>query len=122
VVCADDLAHVFRVEPGRQRRRADEIAEHDRELAALCRHLARHDGRPNVRRRGSEVPDRFEQAFAVTERDAELLEVALGQLRQHLGVDFALAERGLILTQAKASQPTSEIHHRVLTGSGLMIL
>jgi hypothetical protein len=68
------------------------------------------------------APDGFEQAFAMTEGDAELLEVGLGQLRQYLGVDFALAESGLILTKAKASQPTSEVHHRILTGCGLMIL
>jgi hypothetical protein len=68
------------------------------------------------------APDSFQQAFAVTEGDADLLKVDLGQLRQHIGVDFALTERGFILTKAKASQPTSEIHNRVLSGSGLMIL
>ena len=35
LIGANDLAHVLGIEPRRQRGRADEIAEHDRELAAL---------------------------------------------------------------------------------------
>ena len=35
LVGADDLAHLLRVEPGRERGRADQVDEHDRELAAL---------------------------------------------------------------------------------------
>ena len=35
LIGANDLAHVLRIEPGRQRGRADEIAEHDGELATL---------------------------------------------------------------------------------------
>ena len=37
VIGADDLAQILGIEPGRERGRADEIAEHDRELAALGR-------------------------------------------------------------------------------------
>ena len=37
VVSADHLAQILGIEPHRQRRRADQIAEHDRELAALGR-------------------------------------------------------------------------------------
>ena len=33
VVCADDLAHILGVEARRERGRADEIAEHHRQLA-----------------------------------------------------------------------------------------
>ena len=35
VVRTDDLLHVLGVEPGRERGRTNEVAEHDRELAAL---------------------------------------------------------------------------------------
>ena len=35
VIGADDLAQILGIEPRRQRRRADEIAEHHRQLAAL---------------------------------------------------------------------------------------
>jgi hypothetical protein len=35
VVRADDLLHILGVEPGRECSRADEVAEHDRELATL---------------------------------------------------------------------------------------
>ena len=35
LIDANDLAHVLGIQPGRHRGRADEIAKHDRELAAL---------------------------------------------------------------------------------------
>ena len=35
MIAANDLTHVLGIEPRRQRRRADEVAEHDRELAPL---------------------------------------------------------------------------------------
>ena len=35
VICGDDLAQIFRVESRRERCRADEIAEHHRQLAAF---------------------------------------------------------------------------------------
>ncbi len=35
VIGTDDLLQILWVEPGRERRRADEVTEHDRNLAAL---------------------------------------------------------------------------------------
>src|SRR5215469_9208981 len=35
VICGDDLAQILGIEPRRERRRADHIAEHHRELAAF---------------------------------------------------------------------------------------
>jgi hypothetical protein len=49
VVAADDLAQILGIEAGRQGRRADQIAEHDRQLPAL-----------GLARRGWSS-DRFEQ-------------------------------------------------------------
>jgi hypothetical protein len=40
----------------------------------------------------------------------------IGQLGQNVGVNFALAKCGFILTKAKAAQPTANVHGRILTG------
>ena len=53
----------------------------------------------------------------MTKGDTELLKVDLGQVGQHIGVDFALAECGFILAKAKASQPTPDIHGRAPASS-----
>ena len=56
---------------------------------------------------GPESGDRLEQALAVPKRHAKLIEVAVRQIGQDLGVDFVLAKRGLILTEteARAAKP-----------------
>jgi hypothetical protein len=46
------------------------------------------------------------------ERDTELLEIDLGQLRQDIGVDFIRAKKRLILSEAQSSEPTPDIHVR----------
>jgi hypothetical protein len=48
----------------------------------------------------------------VPKRHAELLEIDLGQLRQDIGVDITRAKQRLILSEAEASEPTPDIHHR----------
>ena len=52
VIGGDDLAQIFRIEPGRQRGRADQIAEHHRDLAALGRVRGARDGRCGAGRGG----------------------------------------------------------------------
>ena len=44
------------------------------------------------------------------QRHAELIEVALRQIRQNFGIDFALAKCGLILTETEAAQPSPHVH------------
>jgi hypothetical protein len=46
------------------------------------------------------------------ERNAEVLEVLLGELRQNIGVDFAVAEHGLALFEAEAPQPGPDVNGR----------
>ena len=53
--------------------------------------------------------------------DAKLTEVALRQLRQNFGVDFALMERRLISTEAEAAKPTTDIHRSHPNRLGAMI-
>ena len=52
------------------------------------------------------------------QRHAKLLKVDLGQLGQNISVNFVRAERGLILIEAEASQPTSEVHGGALISPG----
>ena len=51
----------------------------------------------------TQTGDRLEQALAVPESDAELLEVGVGQLRQHVRVDLVVAEMRLVLAESEAS-------------------
>ena len=52
------------------------------------------------------------------QRQAKFLKVGLGQLRQNISVNFVRAEGGLILIEAKASQPTPEVHGGALIPPG----
>ena len=96
MIGADDPAHVLGIEPRRQRGRADEVAEHHGELAALggVRRCWRGSGGCRLRRsfRRAQTCDRLEQALAVPEGHADLFEVAVRQLAQNLGVDVVLAK------------------------------
>ena len=65
---------------------------------------------------GPESGDRLEETLAVPQRHAKLIEVALGQIGQDLSIDFALAKRGLILTETEAAQPSPNIHGLYPTG------
>ena len=44
------------------------------------------------------------------QRHADLFEVGLGQIGQDLGINFALAKRGLILTETERAQPSPDVH------------
>ena len=68
------------------------------------------------RRRGSQCRNRFDEALAVPERDAALLQLRVGQVGQDLRVDRVLAEQGEVLAKPKASQPVVDIHGRAPHG------
>ena len=46
----------------------------------------------------------------MAEQDAQLLQVLIRQIRQNRIVDGVLAEYRLILLEAEAPQPSSEVH------------
>ena len=46
----------------------------------------------------------------MAERDAELFQIGLGQVRQDVGVNGTFAERLLVALQTKLSQPSRDIH------------
>jgi hypothetical protein len=105
LIGADDLAHVLGVEPRRQWRRADEVAEQHCQLPPLGIRLTlrctwRSRGRRGARLGIAQRRNSFEQPFAVPHRHAELLEVGVGQLGQYLMVDLVLAEYWLVLLEA----------------------
>ena len=122
MIGADDLAHVLGIEPRRHRGRADEIAEHHGELAALggvcrrrrCRYGAAarlRIGRAAVE--AGKFRDRLEQlARWPRATTPSSFEVVRRQLRQNLAVDFVLAKRGLVLPETEASQPIPDVHRR----------
>ena len=118
VIGADHLAQLFGIEPRRQRRRADEVAEHHRQLPPFGLRLGRRTGslrRLFVSRRGrgalAQRRDRFEEPAAIADHgDADLLEILPGQLGEYLGVDAVVAKRRLVLLEPQAPQPRRDLH------------
>jgi hypothetical protein len=110
LIGADLLAQFLRVEARRQWRRADEIAEHHRQLPPLGGVVRRRTGRCG------QAGDGSEKTLAVPERHPKLLEIGVGQLRQDIGVDFTRAKQRLVLSEAETSQPTPDIHGRTPRG------
>jgi len=117
VIGADHLAQFFGIEPRRQRRRTDQVAEHHRQLAPLR-------GRPGcgVRRRdvgsggrpAAQGGDRVEQQAAVADHaDAQILKVFRRQLRQHPHIDAVVFECGRVVLETKRPQPLGDIHDRL---------
>jgi hypothetical protein len=58
----------------------------------------------------------------VPERNAELLEIGFGQLRQDFRVDLVLAEKGEVLAKPQALEPVAYVHRRDPDGSVAMIV
>jgi hypothetical protein len=115
LIGADLLAQFLGVEPHRQGRRANEIAEHHRQLPSLS--LGR-DGRTALlarrgngrRRRSGECGNHIEQATPVTDQgNAEILQVIGRQTRQYLLVDLVFAESLLVPLQPEPVQPAPNV-------------
>jgi hypothetical protein len=100
----DEVAPVLGVERGRKAGRPDQIAEHNGDGSPLrfVPHTRRGDsGRHHLQRR--QARDRLEDALAVTERQAELFEVVLGQLGNDVHVDQVVAKSGLMPFKSQTS-------------------
>jgi hypothetical protein len=54
------------------------------------------------------------QASAVTDRDAEFLEVAIGQVREDVDADVIIFKLLLVSAQAQTAKPHPDIHDRAL--------
>ena len=68
------------------------------------------------RRYGSHFRDRFDEALAVPEWNAELLQISIGQIGQDFRVNCMLAEKGEVLAKPKVPQPVADIHGRAPHG------
>ena len=112
VIGADHRAQILRVEPRRQCRRADQIAEQHRQLPPLGLRL--HPPLPRLRGRAREGAaqrrDRLQELPARPDRQPQRREIRLGQLRQHLDVDLILAERRLVALEPQSAKPRRDIH------------
>ena len=111
VIGADDLAHVLGVEPRRKRGRADEVAEHHRQLAALgggARGGGRDRGggwRVIFRERG----DRLENLQPRAKRQTKLAQMRIGELAEHVGIDRIVAEGLRISRETDAAEPRLDV-------------
>ncbi len=101
----DDLAHLLRVELGRQGRRADQIDEHHRELPALGPRPRGRLHRWRAQGRGG-----AQQALAVPERYAEGGEVGVGQVAHHVEPDVVVLKSPGVAGHSQALQPAVDIH------------
>lgn len=105
VIGADDSAQILRIEPRRQRGRADHIAEHHGQLPAFgtgwCRSIAGRrcpgGGRLSIER-GNGIE---ELAAMASEHHAEILEIFRCQLRQRFPIDLVIAEGRHITRKAQ---------------------
>jgi len=114
VIGGDYLAQVFGVEPCREFGRADQIAEHHRQLPALGFGSHRGIGGRGGWDLGAECGNRGEQSAPVPdEGDAEVPQVVGGQLRQHRGVDRVVAKPRFVLLQAETVEPGCDVHPRL---------
>ena len=111
MIGTDHLPQVFGIHTGSHRRGVDKIAEHDGELSALRRALR---GLRHGRRLAAMLADRALHLQPVSERDTELLQMLVGQLRQDIRIDAVLAKHAFILAKAERTQPFGDIHVAIL--------
>ena len=122
VISTDHSAQVLRIEAGRKRRRAHQVANHHSEMTALGSVFEGPiDCRKSVGKRyfrvciSAEGSDGVKKLSAMSDNtDAQILQVVCRQTRQDRLVDLIFAECRLIPFEAKAPQPTPDVHHRAL--------
>ena len=124
VIGADDLAQILGIEPRRECRRADQIAEHHRQLPAFGLARQRGDGsRCTAQRRLGQVTrrlrpqgrDRGQQLAAMADRGyADADQVVGRQLRQHFAIDIVVAECRRVLLKPQPAQPRRYVHAVIL--------
>ena len=114
VIGADHRAQILGVEPRRQRRRADQIAEHHGQLAAFGLRLGpgcrRDRDIAGVALRGRRR-HRVQQLLAVPQREAKFLELLVGKVRQSIAIDVVCGKDGGVLTEPQRFQPCGQVAH-----------
>lgn len=95
----------------------DEVAEHDREMSALGGVQRQRHGRhrcSNVGCRcplpdGFEIGNRTQQLAAMTEQDAQLLEILICQIRNDVKINSVIAKRLRVLLQTDLVEPAVDV-------------
>ena len=62
----------------------------------------------------AELRYRPQQSSAVAERDAEVLQVAIGEIGEHVEIDPAFSKAFLVSTEFETTEPHADIHDRAL--------
>ena len=109
-------AQLLGVEPRRQLRRADQIAEQHRQLTALGFARDRRRGLlsrlcPAPRRRRVQRRYRLEQPLAVAEVEPKLLQIGIGEFAQDIAGDAILRERLRMVSEPLFSEPARDVEH-----------
>ena len=113
MICSDDLAQILGIEASGELGRADQIAEHHRQLPALGIGPHGRIAGGRCRHRGTERGDGVEQPPTMPDQDdAEILQILGRQARQYPLIDLVRAERRLVLLEPEPSQPLRDIHRR----------
>jgi hypothetical protein len=116
LISRNNFAQVLWVHLGRECRRTDKIREHHRELAPLgallgVRLLSR--GRFRCRRGSAgKLRDSREQFPPMSERDADVLEVLIGQIAEYRDIDLVLGKGLGILGHPELFEPIRNLLHR----------
>ena len=104
----NDLAQVFRVHARRERRRADQVGEHHRDLSALgalLRLLFSYYRLRRYRNDTHKFTDRTKYFQPIPERDAEVFKMLIGQVREDRQIDAVFGEALRILGHAERFKP-----------------
>jgi hypothetical protein len=119
LVGAQDFPHLLGIKIRGQRRRADQVGEQDGQLPTfgLERGASRDSRLAFAARFGvlgwaTQFRDGLQDPLAVAERQAELLEVLLGELRQHVEADSLAREELGMDAETDRLQPCAELVHR----------
>jgi hypothetical protein len=63
----------------------------------------------------AELRNRPEHSFSVADRDAEFLEVAIGQVSENIGTNLIVLKLFLVSAEAETAEPHADVHDRALT-------
>src|SRR5262249_2115650 len=105
---AEHLPHVLGIEARRERRRADQIAKHDGEMASLGIVLT---GRLSSQSCRVELGDRSLHFAAMAEQHLEPGEVLVPQVGKDANIDAVLGKTPCVLPKPKLFEPVRNLLH-----------
>src|SRR5262249_22945324 len=112
---AEHLPHVLGIEARRERSRADQIAEHDREMASLGIVLRGRLGNQSCL---IELDDCTLHFATMAEKDIEPIEVLVLQIGQDVNIDPILDKTLRVLPKPKLFEPVRNLLHACVPATG----